>query len=105
MLEFKPGMPLTGKGIRIRTVVPRFSTTTRLTAVPRNPVVVIRFNRAGRVVKAEFENNQGTGYRDVDEPLLDAVYRWTAAGEQLNRIPAGTNETLTFRIRYLLNDD
>lgn len=105
MLEFKPGTPLTGKGIRIRTVVPRFSTTTQLTALPRNPVVIIRFNRAGRVVKAEFENKQGTGYRDVDEPLLDAVYRWTAVGEQLSRIPAGTNETLTFRIRYLLNDD
>jgi hypothetical protein len=105
MLEFKPGTPLTGKGIRIRTVVPRFSTTTQLTAVPRNPIIVIRFNRAGRVVKAEFENNQGTGYRDVDEPLLDAVYRWTAVGEQLSRIPAGANETLTFRIRYLLNDD
>jgi hypothetical protein len=104
LLEFKPGMPLTGKGIRIRTVVPRFSTTTQLTALPRNPVVVIRFNRAGRVVKAAFENDQGTGYRDVDEPLLDAVYRWTAVGEQLNRLSAQGDETITFRIRYLLSD-
>lgn len=104
-LDFKPGMPLTGKGIRIRTVVPRFSTTTQLTTMPRNPVLVIRFNRAGRVVKAEFEKNEGTGYRDVDEPLLDAVYRWTAVGEQLSKLPADGKETIAFRIRYLLRDE
>jgi hypothetical protein len=98
-------MPLTGKGIRIRTVVPRFSTTTQLTAMPRNPVIVIRFNRAGRVVKAEFEGLEGTGYSGIDEPLLDAVYRWTAVGEQLNRLPANSKETISFRIRYLLKDE
>ena len=105
LIDFKPGMPLTGKGIRIRTVVPRFSTTTQLTAMPRNPVIVIRFNRAGRVVKAEFEGLEGTGYSGIDEPLLDAVYRWTAVGEQLNRLPANSKETISFRIRYLLKDE
>jgi hypothetical protein len=104
-LEFRPGTPLAGKGLRIRTVLPRFSITTRLMASPRNPVIVVRFSRAGKVLSATFENDQGTGYEDVDVPLLAAVHRWTATGDQLTQIPAGDAQAgVAFKIKYILRE-
>jgi hypothetical protein len=85
-LTYHPGQPLAGKGLQVRTVNPRWGVTTMLTSSPKNTVIRVTFGRTGRVLKAAFTDT-GTGYPDVDGPLLDAVYRWTATGEVLKKIP------------------
>lgn len=96
-----PGRPAATKGLKINTVRPEWSTTTRLVALPKNPVVRVRFNRAGKVVDANYVDRYDTGWPDVDGPLLDAIYRWKAEGERLRELPENDPDaviTVTFRI-------
>jgi hypothetical protein len=85
-----PGRVVAARGLEITTRRPRFSAATRMTAMPRNPVVRITFGRDGHVRRAEFVRHENvllsTGHPDVDEPLINAIYRWTARGEALARI-------------------
>lgn len=99
-IDVRPGRPAAGKGVEILTVRPRWSYTTQLTSAPRNPVVRVEFGKGGKVVKAEFVNG-GTGSRDVDEPLISALYRWTAKGAAIDKLasrPEGEVVALTFRV-------
>lgn len=98
------GKPLARKGLEIKTVRPRWRTTTLLTRLPRNPVVMVSFGADGKVTRAEYVKYEGrrlsTGSRDVDEPLLDAVYKWRAKGKPLESL--GKGETISFAIRVVL---
>jgi hypothetical protein len=101
-LEFRPGTPLAGKGVRIATSMPRFSVTARATLSPKNPLIVVRFKRDGVVAKAFFAPGQGTGYEEVDGPLLDAVYRWKASGTSLLELPANDPTAVAeFKVRWI----
>ena len=99
------GKPLARKGLEIKTVRPRWRTTTLLTRLPRNPVVMVSFGADGKVKRAEYVLYEGrrlsTGARDVDEPLLDAVYKWRAKGKELEAL--GEGETVSFAIRVVLS--
>ncbi len=95
--EIRFGRVLARDGLEVMPARPRFSHTVRLTALPRNPVIRVTFNRAGRVTRAEFVRGRSTGYPEVDGPLLTAMYRWTARGSKLRDIgPAGV--TMTFKV-------
>jgi hypothetical protein len=95
------GGPQAAKGLEIRPVRPHYSTVTRLTAAPRNAVVRVVFGKDGTVIKAEFVDGHTTGYADVDQPLLNAIYEWTATGEALDKL-SNTNPragvSITFNI-------
>lgn len=100
--EWSIGKPLSAQGLDIRTVKPEWSDLTLLTARPRNPKVTVRFNRSGRVASATI--NLSSGHRDVDRPLLDAIYQWRATGENLKQLVEGDprstiDVTLTIRLR------
>lgn len=82
--EIVPGEPVAMEGVRINTVSPRFTTITRLTAAPSNPLVRITFDASGKVVLAEII--ESSGYRNVDRPVLDAIYAWRAGGEKLEEL-------------------
>lgn len=100
-VDVRPGQPLAGKGLAIRTVAPRWTTATRVLYQPRNAVVRIKFGRDGRVLKAAYVEGQDAGPPDVSGPLLDAVYRWSAQGDELLAIPVDQPQTgvvITFRI-------
>jgi len=86
-IEVRPGKPAAGQGLEIQTVRPQWSITTRLTAAPRNPMVRIVFGADGRVKAARFLVGQDTGTPDIDGPLLDAIYRWTARGKAIDDLP------------------
>ncbi len=101
-IEVVPGRPAAGQGLEIKTVRPRWSDTTRLVAVPRNPVVRVTFAKSGRVSSVIFAAGQNTGWNDVDEPLLDAIYRWTAKGEALRTLPSTKDAGLTVQFRIML---
>jgi hypothetical protein len=101
VVDVEPGRPAAAEGLDITTVRPRWSVTTRISAVPRNPVVRIEFRRSGLVAKASFLPGQDTGHRDVDGPLLDAIYAWTARGPALDALPPEDPEAtavITMRI-------
>ena len=103
VIDWAPGRPLAAQGLDIKTDRPKWSTTIRIWAVPRNPVVTIEFRKNGTVAKAAFLKDRDTGYRDVDGPLLDSIYRWTATGEALNKLPAGdANARVTITMRVVL---
>lgn len=95
------GQPLAAAGLRIATVPPRLTPLTRVTSRPKDPVVRIRFGRTGRVVSAEFLRS--SGHRDVDQPILDAVYRWRATGKALEALETrNSSDSLVVDIRISL---
>lgn len=97
--EIRPGEPVAMEGIEIETRRPKFTTVTRLTAAPQNPTVLVRFDANGKVVLADII--ESSGYRNVDRPVLDAMYGWRAKGKKIDELRqkdgASTFE-LTFRI-------
>jgi hypothetical protein len=117
-VEIKPGRVLAGKGIQIKTVRPEWAITTRLRASPKNPVVKLTFGKSGRVIRASFVDGHSSGDREVDGPLMDALYRWTAKGTVINNLPSpppaspppllntlAQERGVTLSFRVLLNDN
>lgn len=97
-VRFRPGQPAAVEGLDVRTVEPSFPTTLRFTSNPRNPVVVVNFNRRGRVVSATFLTDDRTKrIYDTGDPLIDnylmtSLYLWTAKGKELDALPADNPE-------------
>ncbi len=85
VIRAQPGKPVAAKGVQIRTVRPRFSNYILVTAAPRDAVVLVSFGRDGRVVNVTLLRSSGVS--DVDRPVIDAVYNWTAAGERIRALP------------------
>ena len=92
----RPGQVVASKGLEIATREARWTITTLMTRRPRNPTVSITFGRDGRVKRADFVSEGGrrysTGYDDVDQPLLNAIFSWTARGEPLRALPTNDPE-------------
>ncbi len=104
--------PIAGQGLEIITVDPRFPASVRFTQLPRNPVVLIRFNATGKVAHVSFLRDEATGRvydtgsRAVDEPLLNAIYQWRAKGERLAKLDAADREsTLEISMKILFRED
>ncbi len=97
---WKLGKPLAMKGLEIRTRRPTLPLLTQLTTRPRDPVVELRFHRNGRVVQAQLLSS--TGFPQVDGPILDALYAWTAKGEVLSSLDE--DQVAIYRIRMILRD-
>jgi hypothetical protein len=100
-VDVRPGQPLAGKGLSIKTVAPRWTTSTRILYQFRNPVIRVKFGRHGKVIHAAFLPGKDAGHPDVSGPLLDAIYRWTAQGDELSSIPANEPQSgisITFHV-------
>jgi len=104
-LEVRPGRPIAAEGLQIATVRPDWGTTASLIFRCRNPIVAIHFDRTGKVRRAEYVVREGkrqdAGIPAMSEPLMDAIYRWTAKGVALESL--GKDQTLTVEIRLLIN--
>lgn len=99
--KIRPGKPIAMEGLQINTVAPLFSTITRLTSAPSNPLVSVTFDTKGKAVKAEIL--QSSGDTDVDRPVLDAVYQWTAQGKKLDELrKKDPKQRTTFEFRIML---
>lgn len=103
----KPGQVVAAEGLDIQTIQPRWSYTTLLTRNPRNPTVKITFGRDGAVRQAEFVSDgtrvYNSGYDDVDQPLLNAIYGWKARGKALAELSAEDPEAgVTVMITIIL---
>jgi len=93
----RDGRVQAGKGLNIITRRADFTNTTLLTAPPRDTMVRISFQKSGTVKRAEFVNGSATGNPNVDDPLMNAIYRWRASGKDLNVLAA--EETLSVVVR------
>ena len=93
----RPGAVLVGPGLEIRTFRPRRSAVGG-TTVPRNPTALITFDTDGVVIDAEL--SPGTGFENVDAPILESLYRWKAEGERIEQ----RTSPLRIQIQILLND-
>ncbi len=103
----KPGQVVAARGLEIRTVEPRWSTTTLMTRRPRNPTVLITFWRDGTVKEVQWaregENVYDAGSPEVNQPLLEALYAWTASGKPLQDLdPKDPGACLTIMMTVLL---
>jgi TonB family protein len=83
------GKPIAGKGLEIKTVRPRFTQYTRIMTAPQSPVFRIHFRKDGTVERVE--TLRSSGVADVDRPVIDAIYKWRAVGEELGRLPDPPN--------------
>ncbi|MGP1272786.1 MAG: hypothetical protein ACTS22_05590 [Phycisphaerales bacterium] len=103
-LSYQMGQPVARQGLRIRTVIPQFDATTRLTdlrSLRRKPVVEVTFGRDGSVIRAAFVQGTASGRTSVDEPILNAVFRWRATGSDLAAVPPDEpTKGLTVQIRF-----
>ncbi len=109
-MKYRPSKPPAVQGLELKTVEPRWPVSVRLTSSPRNPVVVIHFDRRGVVTRADFLKDEkkqvvySTGEPAVDEPLRTAIFQWRAKGEELLRIPADNPDaTVSIVMEILLN--
>jgi outer membrane biosynthesis protein TonB len=101
-VEIRPGRPAAAQGLDITTKRPNFTRLVRATAYPeRNPLLKVTFNRNGVVSKVVLV--ESSGLADVDQPVMNAVYQWTAKGKILAEIsaadPAGG---ITVQVRILI---
>lgn len=92
------GRPLSAKGLKIRTVRPKLSKFTELTSRGA-PVIRILFNRRGVAVDVQVLRSSGNG--DVDRPVVDAAYQWTAEGEELKSLGENPPGTVAIDVRVI----
>lgn len=102
--------PTVGQGIEIRPVRPRWPTHFRLGRLTKPALVQIIFGRdetgRGVVRRAEFvrvEHPDGrveirsSGDPEIDSIVLNAIYRWTASGADIDAL--GPGETMHVRVQ------
>ncbi|MEM8835421.1 MAG: hypothetical protein AAGD00_06335 [Planctomycetota bacterium] len=83
-IEFRPGRAPSAEGMRLKPVAPAFSHFNQLTVRPDNPVARLLFRADGNVEDVIFL--RGSGSRDVDRNVEDALYEWEAEGERLDKL-------------------
>ncbi|MBU3728514.1 MAG: hypothetical protein FGM37_04605 [Phycisphaerales bacterium] len=98
--KWRTGAPIAHKGVEILTRRPELPILTRLTTRPMHPVADLFFDNQGKPVSVKIV--QSSGYPDdIDQPVIDALYRWRAKGSQLARLPEG--KVARFRVRVILD--
>lgn len=103
-LVWSPGRPLAAKGVEFHPSAGEWSITTRRTTRPRDAVVTIEFNMRGEVVNADFVPGRGTGYKEVDGPLISSLYDWRISGKRLEELRrADPEQTVSFTIRIVFS--
>lgn len=99
-VEIEWGQPIAAEGLEIltRKKGPNYSAYTRVATRPDPPLIEISFGAGGRVTYVEVVRSSGVA--DVDRPLMDAIYTWSARGERIERLAAG--EVVKVRLRILI---
>jgi len=98
--KWRTGAPIAHKGVEILTRRPELPILTRLTTRPLHPVADLFFDNQGKPVSVKIV--QSSGYPDdIDQPVIDALFRWRAKGTQLAHLPEG--KVARFRVRVILD--
>ncbi len=83
-VRLQPGAVLVGRGVEIKTALPRLSTVARFIP-PKNARARLTFDRTGQVLHALFL--QSTESESWDGPILASLYQWRAAGKLFDEHP------------------
>lgn len=78
---FKPGKVKVAEGLEIKTVAPRVDAIIYHSSKPTRGEFLITFDREGWVRKVEVVTSMR--YKEVDNAVERAMYKWTAEGKQL----------------------
>jgi len=96
--KWRNALPISSKGLNVRTQRPVFDELTTIPSGLTNLICEIEFEKNGLPINCMILQSSGTQL--IDQPILDCMYRWRAAGSQLMDLPDG--KTLKYRIRMLL---
>jgi hypothetical protein len=94
------GNVVAGKGLKINTTRPHLTDLQQFLGRPPSPLVEIFFDHTGRVFRARIPDGRGSGRSDIDQALVNAIYEWTAEGEQINALEEG-DPPLLVRMRIM----
>jgi outer membrane biosynthesis protein TonB len=97
--KLQPGKPIARPGLEVKPHRPEFPILTRLTALAGNPLVEIRFGRAGRPLDVELLTSSGNA--EIDKILRSSLYKWRAAGKALAELEG--EQTIDVRVRIIFN--
>ena len=92
----RAGEMLVGEGVEITTARARLGIASRLTARPRDVKFEITF-RAGDGRATDAKLHGSTGYRDFDAAIRSSLYRWRAAGPEVDDAEADIVLEWTYR--------
>ncbi|MBM4112750.1 MAG: hypothetical protein FJ253_05155 [Phycisphaerae bacterium] len=97
---WRNGKPLAAKGLRILTRRPQMlpEYLAIQTSAGRNPVFELNFDNQGLVRNVVVL--EGSGAPELDDRLVDCLYKWRARGERLSTVKAG--DRLKFTMRMLV---
>ena len=97
-VDIEWGRPIAAEGLEIltRKKGPNYSAYTRVATRPTNPFVEISFGAGGLVRHVDLITSSGV--RDVDRPLLDAIYTWRARGARIDALAPGEDVKVRLRI-------
>jgi ankyrin repeat protein len=97
---WKEGKPIAIQGLDIRTRRPMIPITSWLSYRPKHhPVARLAFDRAGKPTRVSLLVRSQEP--DLDDRLIDMLYRWRAKGDVLANL-AG-DQTVTIEVKLLLN--
>lgn len=98
--KWRNGKPLAARGLQILTRRPEMLPEYLAIQMGpgRNPVFELQFDREGRVRKVTM--TESSGAPQLDDRLIDCLYKWRARGERLNQVKP--NDRLKFTMRMLV---
>lgn len=101
MQNWRNGRPLAARGITLKPARPRFTTLNLLDGIGRNPIGELVIGRDGVPQSARLIRS--TGNAGVDEAIRNALFRWRASGQPLEKLKPG--QTITIRLRLIMLAD
>jgi len=99
---FRNGRVIAGQGLDVRTVRPRLTLLTRVTAAPRNPILEMTFAKSGRVTDVRLLRSSGYSV-EVDEPVIAAAFNWRGSGPILDRLADRPDAAVKMTITIVMN--
>ncbi len=101
MRRLELGRVVSAEGLRINTTRIHLTSLQRAFRADRSPLVEIFFNHDGRVSRARIPSGRGSGFSDIDQALINAIYEWTAEGKPIEEMQEG-DAPLLIRMRILM---
>jgi hypothetical protein len=98
---WRNGRPLAAKGVVLKPVRPRFTALDYVDGIARNPIGELVLGRDGVPQVARLIRS--TGNPRIDEAVRNALFKWRATGEALDKLQPG--QTVTIRLRLVMLQD
>lgn len=101
MRRLELGRVVSAEGLKINTSRIHLTSLQRAFRADRSPLVEIFFTHDGRVTRARIPSGRGSGFSDIDQAIINAIYEWTAEGKPIEEMQPG-DAPLLIRMRILM---